>query len=107
MGDGLVAEHITFLQRRKLCLMTWLQNTGGTCELIYRPDMEKEPASLPLSSKKMLIFKADQMTYQYAPADGPSAVLLSWILSPKVELKINGLSGDAQMKSDIMGIHKG
>merc|ERR1719222_1264379 len=86
--------------------MTWLENSGGKITMIYKPDMNLEPVTLPLSTKKLLVFKSDRMTYQYEP-EGASAVLQAWILSPKVEFQLSNITGDGQMKSDIMGIKKG
>ena len=45
VDDGAVADHVCFLQRRKLCMMTWLENEGGFCTLIPRPDLDQEPVN--------------------------------------------------------------
>jgi len=106
VDEGKVAEHITFLQRRKLCCMLWLESEGGTITLIPRPDLGAEEVTLPLSSKKLLVFRSDRMTFRHQP-QGRSVVLQSWILEEPPKLSALKVEGDAVSKAEAYGILKG
>jgi len=106
VDDGKVEEHIAFLQRRKLCCMMWLENQGGNVTLISRPDLDAADVTLPLTSKKLLVFRPDMMTYKYNPV-GTFAVLQSWILEEPPKLPALTITGDAVSKAEAYGILKG
>jgi len=108
IDEGAVADHIGFLQRRKLCFMMWLENQGGEITLIPRPDLDREPVTLPLSTKKILVYRADEMAFEYKP-EGRSVVLQTWLLAekPRTELSLQNLQGDAEAKAEAMGIYVG
>lgn len=106
--EGAIADHIGFLQRRKLGLMVWLENSGGEITLLPRHDLPRDPITLPLTTKKLLVYRCDELTYEYRPF-GHSLVLQSWILAeqPRTELQLANLQGDAEAKAEMMGIFVG
>lgn len=106
--DGVVGDHIDFLQRRKLCCMFWLDTDGGEVTLKPLPRLNRHAVTLPVSSGKMLIFRCDRMAFEHRPRRR-SVVLQTWLLSEKqrTELNLDSLVGDAAAKAEMLGITDG
>nr|AQS99208.1 type I polyketide synthase [Gambierdiscus excentricus] len=106
VDEGKVEEHIMFLQRRKLCCMTCLENEGGNITLMSRPDLNANHVVLPLAPRKILVFRSDRMTFRFEPV-GRFAVLQSWILEEPPKLSALKIEGDVVSKAEAHGILKG
>jgi len=112
IDEGKVADHIRFLQHRKLCLQAWLNNSGGHVTLIPAPDSNGEPVELPLTTKKLLVLRSERFTFQYSPAPdvvpgNTSLVLQAWMVEDIPEMQMVKIEGDVQSKSWAMGITVG
>lgn len=108
LDAGKVEEHIKFLKRRKIGLMIWLENSGGDLRLIPAPGSSYNEAILPLSTKKLLVYRADHLRYEYEPI-GRSAVLQAWLLEaePNFGAQLQAVIRSHQQKAQMMGITSG
>lgn len=106
---GLLEDHLTFIRHRKLGFMWLVENDGGDLLLFPREDIaELQPVRLPVSTNKLLIYRADWMTFSYKPrSPTKSLVLQTWLLEEPPEMTIQNLVGSTELRSKALGIHKG
>jgi len=106
---GLLEDHLTFIRHRKLGFMWLVENDGGDLLLFPREDMEElQPVTLPLSPNKLLVYRADWMTYSYKPRTPTrSLVLQTWLMEEPPEMSIKNLVGSTELRSNALGITKG
>jgi polyketide synthase-associated protein len=101
--DGLVQKHLDFIQRRKVCLMYFIKNQGGSVELYPREDLGMEPVSIPIAQDKLLIFRHDLMGYAYQAEGGEDLALQSWFMEEPQEIQLETLQGDQRGVENILG----
>eukprot|EP00930_Biecheleria_cincta_P034659 TRINITY_DN23921_c0_g1_i1.p1 TRINITY_DN23921_c0_g1~~TRINITY_DN23921_c0_g1_i1.p1 ORF type:complete len:1306 (+),score=184.91 TRINITY_DN23921_c0_g1_i1:67-3918(+) len=109
---GVLDSHLRFIQRRRLCMMRFVDNTGGEIELLPRPGSEEASIKLPLTPGKLLIFRCDEIGFSYRPSSNDAVALITWIMdsgwSPTSELATGYFgSGSALVHSEALGIMVG
>jgi polyketide synthase-associated protein len=78
-----VENFVTWVVRRKLCLMYVIDTEGGTLQLTPKEFVGMDSVSLPLQKGRMVLFRHDLMDYTYTPT-GDSVALQMWLLdAPK------------------------
>mmetsp|Transcript_130168 Transcript_130168/g.328595 ORF Transcript_130168/g.328595 Transcript_130168/m.328595 type:complete len:1251 (+) Transcript_130168:176-3928(+) len=91
-----IGEHISFMQRRKLCLMHFLESSGGTVELHDKTTGVK--ARVPVTRGRLLVFQHEHMSYSYTPRMGATpaddVVLQAWMLEEPPVLSLERLEGE-------------
>mmetsp|Transcript_57890 Transcript_57890/g.148909 ORF Transcript_57890/g.148909 Transcript_57890/m.148909 type:complete len:1227 (-) Transcript_57890:138-3818(-) len=99
-SDGSIQRHIEFTQRRKIAMLYMIDNGGGSLTLI-----PKEGAStrIPLASNRLVLFRNDAMTYEYAP-NGPHLALTSWMLTPAPAYQLTMFDGSAEEHDLVMNV---
>jgi polyketide synthase-associated protein len=104
--DGLVERHLTFIRQRKVGIMRMVENEGGEISLIPREDIsDLKPVKLPISPNKLLIYRADYMTYSYKPRPlTKSLVLQTWLLEETPRVTMRSLLGGMNENKEIIGI---
>lgn len=103
---GKVEEFLTFVRRRKLCMLLVLECESGEIELLPR-DVTADDISLPAKSNRLLIFRHDRMGYRYRP-EGPSVALQAWLLAEEIiydpdEVEIPGTMREVHRLLDVTG----
>jgi 3-oxoacyl-(acyl-carrier-protein) synthase len=88
-------------------MMTFIENGGGTITLLPRPGLAMNEVTLPLATKKMLVFAADKFSYKYEPKGSTSVSLTSWVLEPPPQMQVKTIDGDAKSKADAVGLYAG
>jgi polyketide synthase-associated protein len=106
---GVIDKHLHFIQERRLCLMYWISNDGGEFTLYPRPDRfpDAAPVRLPMTSSKLLVFRADWLTFGTQPSSTSAVSLSTWILDDEGSnrLKYDYFEGgDTQRKAEALGI---
>mmetsp|Transcript_40137 Transcript_40137/g.105845 ORF Transcript_40137/g.105845 Transcript_40137/m.105845 type:complete len:1246 (-) Transcript_40137:47-3784(-) len=90
-----VGEHIDFLQRRKLCMMHFLESSGGGVELQHLSTGRKY--QIPVTRGRLLIFRHDVMSYTYTPRSGATpaddVVLQAWVFEEPPMMRLDHLDG--------------
>lgn len=79
--SGRVYGHLEFLERRRLCMMYMLEHEGGEVVLYPEDQSKGSEIRIPLTLRRILIFRHDVMGYSYQPI-GPNVLLQSWCLAP-------------------------
>eukprot|EP00406_Dinophysis_acuminata_P000337 CAMPEP_0179212974 /NCGR_PEP_ID=MMETSP0797-20121207/1408_1 /TAXON_ID=47934 /ORGANISM="Dinophysis acuminata, Strain DAEP01" /LENGTH=1191 /DNA_ID=CAMNT_0020918655 /DNA_START=49 /DNA_END=3624 /DNA_ORIENTATION=- len=108
-SGGKVYGHLNFMKRRKLFLLYFVDNEGGTLTLHPSPDHgSSTPIEIPIQKNRLVVFRPDIMTYTYKPR-GESLLLQTWYVtaplmqsmeSPKVvQLPVNQQNQRAHVQS--------
>jgi len=105
MEDGALEDHIKFLKRRKLCCMTWLEESGQVT-LTPAPGRSEHQVTLRVAPRKVLVFRGDHMSFSYNPS-GKFAVLQSWIMTPTPSFEVGKIEGHSMIRAEAMGILEG
>jgi len=93
LKDGLIAQHLDFVQRRRLCAMYMLHD-GGTVELQPQEGLGWLGVRLPSTKGKLLVFRHDYMSYAYRPQRFDDLVLQTWVMEEPPALKLETFEGD-------------
>lgn len=104
--EGLVAKHLHFLKRRKLCFMYLVDNDGGTISLHPREDLATEPVELPLTKGKLLVFRSDLMRFKLE-TEADHITLQNWVLSDPPSIEVDEIDGDPKLKDEFFGLVSG
>jgi polyketide synthase-associated protein len=104
--DGVVERHLAFIRQRKVGFMRMVDNEGGHLSLIPREDIsDLHPVKLPVSPNKLLVYRADYMTFSYKPRPlTKSLVLQSWLLEEPPQVKLSSLIGGMDHNAETIGI---
>nr|AQS99261.1 type I polyketide synthase [Gambierdiscus excentricus] len=102
IADGVVAQHLDFIRRRRLCMM--LMAGGGEVELRPRAGSEWPGAMIAESEGSLLVFRHDQLGYSYQPRQMNDLVLQAWILEEPDRLQISSFEGDAEGMQALMEV---
>mmetsp|Transcript_75292 Transcript_75292/g.220763 ORF Transcript_75292/g.220763 Transcript_75292/m.220763 type:complete len:1201 (-) Transcript_75292:69-3671(-) len=100
---GWVEKHLDFVQRRRLCMMYMIDNSGGTVELYPRPELNEQPIALPVTKGKLLVFRHDLMTYAYMARGASDLILQSWFMEEPQQLSLATVEGDQESFEAIFG----
>uniref|UniRef100_A0A7S4T8K2 Ketosynthase family 3 (KS3) domain-containing protein n=1 Tax=Alexandrium monilatum TaxID=311494 RepID=A0A7S4T8K2_9DINO len=100
---GWVEKHLDFVQRRRLCMMYMIDNSGGTVELYPRPDLNEPPVALSVTAGKLIVFRHDLMTYSYMARGHDDLILQSWFMEQPQELSLGTMEGDLGSFEAIFG----
>jgi polyketide synthase-associated protein len=73
-----VQHHLSFSQRRKLCMMYFVQGGGGTLTL-HPANRVSQDITILCQENQLVVFRHDLLDYTFAPSEGQLA-LQSWIL---------------------------
>mmetsp|Transcript_68037 Transcript_68037/g.160149 ORF Transcript_68037/g.160149 Transcript_68037/m.160149 type:complete len:1179 (-) Transcript_68037:69-3605(-) len=106
---GALDNHLKFIQRRKLCLMRWIENDGGTLELLPRPGSTSQAMTIPVTRSKLLIFRSDVFGFSYKPMGRDALTLMTWVLDAGSQVARKTAKGffgveDALQHSEALGI---
>uniref|UniRef100_A0A7S4SQG5 Ketosynthase family 3 (KS3) domain-containing protein n=1 Tax=Alexandrium monilatum TaxID=311494 RepID=A0A7S4SQG5_9DINO len=75
-----IESWVRFQQRRKLCIMCLIANSGGSLWLYPKEGFGPKSYHIPITQNKILIFRHDLMGYSYQ-VEGPSLALQTWVLN--------------------------
>lgn len=103
--DGLVASHLSFLQRRKLCCLYFLGTDGGKISLYSNGEAEPK-VELDVSADQLLVFRCDQMLFQHDP-DDEFTIYESWVMDDPPQLDMQGVLADPTQKCRLQGLISG
>jgi len=105
---GVIEEHIHFIRRRKVCMMLIIESAESELWLYPKDDdLGFQNVRIPISKKKLLLFRHDLMSFKYQPADTTSVVLQSWILAEPPRLAPAAVFDDEYQRNEAYGIKKG
>lgn len=104
VDEGLVENHLDFVQRRRLCIMYVVESRGGTLEFHPREDLCQPDVLLPLSRDKIVVFRHDLMAYTYKPTSAHDLVVQSWFMEEQQQLRLDGFKGDQTAVQDALGL---
>jgi len=77
--DAYVERFVSWVMRKKVCMMYFVENDGGVLELYPREDPAAEGrVSITLQPSRMVLFRHDLMGYAYRP-EGESLAVQAWL----------------------------
>merc|ERR1719277_1070239 len=59
IDEGVVAEHLSFIKRRKLCFLYTVDSSGGTLLLHPRSDLGLDTVKVPIVKSHLVVFRCD------------------------------------------------
>jgi len=98
--EGLVKDHILFVQTRKVCMLYMIDNEGGDLSLYHKGGGE---VVLPVAKNKLVLFQHDRMSYSYKPK-GESLAVQAWMLGDMPAFQLSRIEGGNAEKQQLMGI---
>lgn len=98
--EGLVKNHIMFMQTRKVCMLYMVDNEGG--ELFLYPK-EGGEVMLPIGKNKLVLFCHNKMSYSYKP-QGESLAVQAWMLGDMPAFQLARVEGGSAERMQLMGI---
>nr|AQS99251.1 type I polyketide synthase [Gambierdiscus excentricus] len=101
---GAVERHLDFVQRRRLCVMYFVDNEGGSVELHLKEDTGERTVSIPIFKDRLLLFRCDVLGYTYtANHSERDIVMQTWLMEEPPALKLDGFVGDQKGIEAIVG----
>mmetsp|Transcript_63735 Transcript_63735/g.151933 ORF Transcript_63735/g.151933 Transcript_63735/m.151933 type:complete len:1223 (+) Transcript_63735:69-3737(+) len=100
---GALDEHVEFAKRRTLCMFLVVHGSGSIT--VQHKDPGSRPQTVALESGQMLVFRHDQMSFEYSAAAGiDNLVMQAWVLKSLPEVPINMLSADLHAADELRGL---
>lgn len=96
--EGVVEGHLSFVRRRKVCLLYMIDNDGG--ELSFFAE-DGKVIVLPLTRDKLVMFRHDLFSYEYRPR-GSGLAIQSWMMAPEPAFVLSRVEGLPQEKDAAM-----
>mmetsp|Transcript_115524 Transcript_115524/g.246873 ORF Transcript_115524/g.246873 Transcript_115524/m.246873 type:complete len:1348 (-) Transcript_115524:63-4106(-) len=104
LEKGLVSSHIAWVQSRKICMLYFIENSGGEVELFSKDGTK---VVLPIAKRRLLLFRHDRFGFAYNPVSegsGTSLALQAWLLTPAPAIEVRHVTGPSDEKDMAMGI---
>lgn len=102
--EGVVEEHLKFVQQRKVGMFYFLRGTKGTLTLHPK---EGEEITIPCEEGHLLLFRHDRLSYTYLPEGDDSLLLQAWILSEGHGTMVQSYDGPTAMYDEATGLENG
>mmetsp|Transcript_77509 Transcript_77509/g.187737 ORF Transcript_77509/g.187737 Transcript_77509/m.187737 type:complete len:1226 (+) Transcript_77509:67-3744(+) len=77
VGAGIIQGHLAFFHRRKVCIIYFVNGSGGTLTL-HPADIEADDITISCQEGQAVVFRHDLMSYTYLP-EGRQLALQAWI----------------------------
>jgi len=100
---GKIEDHLKFIQTRKICLLYFVNGSGGNVFLHRKDGVD---VTIPCVEGRILAFRHDLLSYTYDPSED-SCALQAWILADGQATVMQEYSGPPEHFDQAMGLVTG